>query len=404
MNEHLKRAFSPAKLGQLELRNRFIKAATFEGKTPNGIPGELLSDFHKEICQGGVSMTTIAYCATEPDGRIHQDMILMNETTREPLTKMVDELHSTGAMISGQMGHCGHFSKNKDLQRLKRPLGPSRHFNNMGAMVGMPYAGAMGDKDIELFIQSFHDAAAYMKDIGFNAIEIHFGHGYALSQFISPLTNRRSDQYGGSIENRMRVPVMALQAVRKAVGPDFPILGKMGMFDAVRGGLREPEALVVAEILDKEGIDALITSGGTSSYNPMPMFRGDSIAPGIIETAPNLITKTIFKFIAPKMFRDMPYKELYFLDGHKRVRERIKNAQMVYIGGCHTVESIETVMAEGVDFIQLGRVLLKDPAFVNNAKEKLHDYRSGCTHCNFCVTSIDLPGGIYCKLNRQESA
>ena len=399
MSEYLKRAFSPAKLGALTLKNRIIKAATFEGKTPNGVPGDALTSFHKEICEGGVAMTTIAYCATEPDGRIHQDMILMNEATREPLTAMLNELHSTGAMVSGQMGHCGHFSKNKDLQRLKRPLGPSRHLNSLGAMVGMPFAGAMSESDIDSFIQSYHDAALYMKHIGFNAVEIHFGHGYALSQFISPLTNRRSDQYGGTIENRMRVPLRALNAVRKAVGHDFPILGKMGLFDAVKGGLREVEALVVAQILDREGIDALITSGGTSTYNCMPMFRGKSIAPGIIETAPNWFSKLMLKAIAPRMFKDLPYHELYFLDGHKRVRDKVKNAKMVYIGGCHTMQSLEKVMAEGIDFVQLGRALLKDPAYVNNAMAQGREYVNGCTHCNLCVTTIEHPGGIYCNLN-----
>lgn len=344
-------------------------------------------------------MTTIAYCATEPDGRMHQDMILMTESTREPIKAMLDELHLTGAMVSGQMAHCGHFSKNKDLQRLKRPLGPSRHFNNLGAMVGMPYAGAMNDSDIHYFVQSYHDAAAFMKDVGFNAVEIHFGHGYALNQFISPLTNRRSDQYGGSIEKRMRVPLLALNAVRNAVGHDFPILGKMGMFDAVKGGVKEADALIVAEMLDKEGIDALITSGGTSTYNCMPMFRGESIAPGLIETAPNRFAKLMMKVIAPKMFKDLPYEELYFLDGHKRIRDKVKNAQMVYVGGCHTMESLAKVMAEGVDFVQLGRALLKDSAYVNNAMAQGMNYQNGCTHCNFCVTSIERPGGIYCHLN-----
>ncbi|NND83093.1 MAG: NADH:flavin oxidoreductase [Gammaproteobacteria bacterium] len=403
MNATLSKAFEPAKLGPLQLKNRIIKAATFEGKTPDGQVTRELIDFHKDFCEGGVAMTTIAYCATEPDGRIHENMILMTEEMRDPLTAMLQELHATGAKVSGQMGHCGHFSKNKKLQRLKRPLGPSRHFNNLGMMIGRPFAGAMTEADIDYFVNSYYEAALFMKDIGFDAVEIHFGHGYALSQFISPLTNRRRDQYGGSIENRMRVPLRALQAVRKAVGDDFPILGKMGMFDAVRGGLKEPEALVVAELLDREGIDAIITSGGTSSYNPMPMFRGDSIAPGIIKTAPNLFSKLLVKMMAPAMFKDMPYEELYFLDGHKRVRERVKNAQMVYVGGCHTMESLEKVMAEGVDFVQLGRILIKDPAFVNNAMAKGEKYRSGCTHCNYCVTSIDLPGGVHCILNAEDA-
>lgn len=399
MSPELKKALSPANLNGLELRNRIIRAATFEGKTPNGIPTRELIEYHKAPCEGGVAMTTLGYCATEPDGRLHEDMILMNESVRPQLTTLLNELHATGAKVSGQLGHCGHFSKNRNLQRLKRPLGPSPHFNNLGLMVGKPFAGAMSEKDIDLFVQSYHDTALFMKEIGFDAFEIHFGHGYGLSQFLSPLTNRRSDQYGGSIENRMRVPLRCYEAVRKAVGHDFPILGKQSMFDAVKGGLREKDALVVSETLDKAGIDALITSAGTSSYNPMPMVRGKSLAPGIIDTAPNAVAKFFLKFFAPKMFRELPYKELYLLDGHKRFRDRVKNAKMVYVGGCHTTESIEEVMRVGVDFIQIARALIKDPNMINNIRDKQHDYRNGCTHCNYCLTSIDRRGGVHCELN-----
>jgi len=171
------------------------------------------------------------------------------------------------------------------------------------------------------------------------------------------------------------------------------------MFDAVRGGVKEEDALALSQTLDEAGIDALITSAGTSSYNPMPMVRGKSIAPGIIETAPNRVAKWMMKMVAPKMFRDLPYRELYLLDGHKRFRDKVKNAQMVYIGGCHTVESLAEVMVIGIDFVQIARALLKDPAFVNNAKAQGKSYENGCTHCNYCLTSIDRPGGIHCILN-----
>lgn len=348
-------------------------------------------------------MTTIAYCATEPDGRLSEDMILMNESVEDEVSTMLETLHATGAKVSGQMAHCGHFSKNKNLQRLKRPLGPSRSINNLGMMVGRPFSGAMSEADIDYFIDTYYHAAVFMKEVGFDAIEIHFGHGYGLSQFISPLTNRRNDKFGGSIENRMRVPLRALAAVRKAVGDDFPVLGKISMFDGVRGGTTEQDALVVAELLDKGGIDAIITSGGTSSYNPMPMFRGKSIAPGIIETAPNRVAKLLLKFMAPRMFSDMKYEELYFLEGHQRVRDQVKNAKMVYIGGCHTAQSVAKVMAAGVDFIQLGRPLIKDPNFVKNLSQQAFDYRNGCNQCNYCVTTIDRPGGIHCILNESSA-
>jgi 2,4-dienoyl-CoA reductase-like NADH-dependent reductase (Old Yellow Enzyme family) len=404
MSEYLDRAFSPATLGTLPLKNRILKAATYEGKTPNGIPGDNLKQFHRDIVAGGVAMTTIGYCTTEADGRINDQMMWMHDGIRDKLAYMNSELKSAapGVKISGQMTHCGNFSKNRKMQRLKRPLGPSRQFNLLGAASGMPFAGAMSVADIDYLVQTYHDAAVLMKDTGFDAAEIHFSHGYGISQFISPKTNRRTDEYGGSLANRMRLPLRVLEAVRKAVGDDFPILGKMGLTDGVKGGLQIEEAIEVAAMLDAGGIDALICSGGTSSFNPMVYFRGETLEKGLIEVEKNPIMKLGLKIIGPRMFRYYPYEELYFLEDAKRVRDRV-NCQMVYIGGCTDVASIETVMREGFDFIQLGRPLIKDPDFVKHAMAD-RNYQNGCTHCNRCASLIEAPGGIYCPLNLEAKA
>ena len=404
MDEPLKKAFSPATLGKLPLKNRILKAATFEGKTPDGVPGDLLLNFHKGIVQGGTAMTTIGYCTTEADGRINDQMMWMHEGIADKLTYMNNELKSAapGVKISGQMGHCGNFSKNRKLQRLKRPMGPSRQFNMLGAASGMPFAGAMSIADIDYFVQTYHDAALLMQNTGFDAVEIHFSHGYGISQFISPKTNRRNDEYGGSLANRMRLPLRVLEAVRRAVGDDFPILGKMGLTDGVKGGLQIEEAIEVAAMLDAGGIDALICSGGTSSFNPMVYFRGETLEKGLIEVEKNPIMKLGLKIIGPRMFRYYPYEELYFLEDAKRVRDRV-NCQMVYIGGCTDVASIETVMREGFDFIQLGRPLIKDPDFVKHAMAD-RNYQNGCIHCNRCASLIEAPGGIYCPLNLEAKA
>ncbi|MAZ88752.1 MAG: oxidoreductase [Cellvibrionaceae bacterium] len=404
MNKYLQKALEPAQMGSLTLRNRIVKAATYEGKTPGGAPGQTLLDFHQEICDGGVGMTTIGYCTTEADGRINEDMMYLGDYARDTLQSMVATLKKTGARVSGQMTHCGHFSKNTQLQRLKRPKGPSAQFNALGSSVGMFWTDAMTEKDINYLVDTYYDAALYMKDVGFDAAEIHFSHGYGLSQFISPKTNRRNDRYGGSLENRMRLPLMVLDAVRRAVGDEFPILGKMGLTDAVKGGLTEDEAVGVAQLLDGAGIDALITSGGTSSYNVMHMFRGESIANGIADMQSNAFTRGLFKALGPFIFKNYPYKELYFLDGCKRVRDAVKQAKMVYIGGCHTAESLQTVMAEGIDFVQLGRPLIRDPQLVNRLKDKGERYRNGCTECNLCVTTIEAPGGIRCHLREAEQS
>ncbi len=404
MSNNFDKAFSPATLGKMPLKNRILKAATYEGKTPDGVPGELLLNFHKEVVEGGTAMTTIGYCTTESDGRINDQMMWMHEGIRDRLVHMNSELKKAApdVKISGQMTHCGNFSKNRKMQRLKRPLGPSRQFNMLGAPSGLPFAGAMTVADIDYMVQTYHDAALLMKETGFDAVEIHFSHGYGISQFISPKTNRRSDEYGGSLANRMRLPLRVLEAVRKAVGEDFPILGKMGLTDGIKDGLQIDEAIEVAAMLDAGGIDALICSGGTSSFNPMVYFRGETLDKGLIEVETNPIMKLGLKLIGPKMFRYYPYEELYFLEDAKRVRDRV-NCQMIYIGGCTDVASIEKVMAEGFDFIQMGRPLIKDPAFVKHAMAD-RNYKNGCIHCNRCASLIEAPGGVYCPLNLEEQA
>lgn len=404
MSQHLDRAFSPAQLGKLRLKNRILKAATYEGKTPDGIPGDNLLNFHRAVVEGGTAMTTIGYCTTEADGRINDQMLWLHEGVRDSLSSMNQTLKAAApdVKISGQMTHCGNFSKNRKLQRLKRPLGPSRQFNMLGLPAGIPFAGAMTHEDIDYLVKTYRDAAALMKGTGFDAIEIHFSHGYGLSQFISPKTNRRTDEYGGSIENRMRLPLRVLEAVREAVGDDFPILGKIGLYDGVKGGLKMPESIDAAAMLDRAGIDALICSGGTSSFNPMIYFRGDTLDKGLIEVEKNPIAKLGLRMIGSRMFRHYPYEELYFLEDAKKVRDRVQ-CQMVYIGGCTELSSIDTVMAEGFDFVQLGRPLIKDPAFVKHAMAD-QNYKNGCIHCNRCAALIEAPGGVYCPLNTESAA
>jgi 2,4-dienoyl-CoA reductase-like NADH-dependent reductase (Old Yellow Enzyme family) len=396
MSEYSDKLFSPAKLNGLELRNRVIRAATFEGMCPDGSPSGRLIDLHRKVAEGGVGMTTVAYCAVEADGRVKDEMMYMHEGIRPQVEQLTRAVHEAGAKISGQMGHCGNFSQNKSF-RGRRPLGPSGMINMGGIPFGLPFAGAMTHADIDRVVRCFHDAALFMKSTGFDALEIHFGHGYGLSQFISPKTNKRKDEYGGSLINRMRYPLRALEAVRKAVGDDFPILGKMGLTDGVRGGLTTDEAVEVAALLDEAGIDALIPSGGTSSMNPMLLFRGDSILPGLLKVEKSRFLRLGMRMVGSRMFRNYPYEELYFREGAKRVRDRIKNAKLCYIGGASTMESLETVMRE-FDFVQMGRALIKDPAFVNHAMAD-PNYVNNCDHCNRCATLIVHPDGIRCVTN-----
>ena len=394
--------FAPAKLGMLPLKNRIMKAATFEGMTPDGVPGQRLRDFHLGIARGGVGLTTLSYCTTEPDGRIMESMMWLHNGIAEELSSLIAKLHSTGTKVSGQVTHCGHFSQNKDLRKSEPPKGPSKMFVPIGLTAGRPVAPAMTQDDIDDLIQTYREAARFMKRVGFDALEIHFGHGYGLSQFISPKTNKRKDKYGGSHKNRMRLPLEVLVAMREEVGPDFPILGKVSMTDAVKGGVDYDEGLEVAITLDKAGIDGLIPSAGTSSHNSMYMFRGDSVAKGMIAMQDSPVTKLALKCLGRFMWKTYPYEPTYFLDASERIKEAV-NCPVIYIGGCSTRADLDRIFEAGFDFVQLGRALLKDPNFVMNAKDN-PAYDSGCTHCNYCVPLIQHPDGIRCVLNDKSAA
>lgn len=361
--------------------------------TPNGVPSDALNRFHGELADGGIAMTTLGYCAVENDGRLNENMMYMHEGIRPPLSVLIADLHQRGTMVSGQMGHCGGFSKNRHLSR-RRPLGPSFGLNGLGIAQGMLFCDAMSVRDINAMVASYSRAATFMKSVGFDALEIHFGHGYGLCQFMSPKTNKRKDEYGGSLENRMRLPLRVLAAVREAVGDDFPLLGKISMTEGVRGGLHYDDAVEISKLLDKAGIDGIITSGGTSSMNPMIMFRGGNILPAMLKTEPSLVMRLILRLAGKAMFKDYPYKELYFLEQAKRIREAV-NCKMIYVGGASSRASFDQLMAAGFDFIQLGRSLLSDPDLVSRAQIE-PNFVSRCTHCNECVATIESPKGIHC--------
>jgi 2,4-dienoyl-CoA reductase-like NADH-dependent reductase (Old Yellow Enzyme family) len=361
--------------------------------TTGGKPTKALRDFHMGMAEGGVAMTTLGYCAVENDGRINENMLYMHEGIRPELTALIDELHEAGAKVSGQMGHCGAFSKNRQLEK-RRPLGPNRGINLLGFAYGMVFSGKMKLADIDHMVEAYRKAAVFMKSVGFDCLEIHFGHGYGLCQFMSPLTNKRKDEYGGSLENRMRLPLRVLKAVREAVGKDFPIIGKISLTEGVMGGLHYDDAVDIAKMLDAGGIDGIITSGGTSTMNPMIMFRGKSALGPMLEAETNMIMKLVLKTAGVMMFKHYPYKELYFLENAQRVQAAV-NCDVIYIGGASTNESFAELMDGGFNLLQLGRGLLADPDLVQKAQADEH-FKSRCLHCNECIATIEHKDGIHC--------
>ncbi|WP_160288045.1 NADH:flavin oxidoreductase [Pseudomonas knackmussii] len=393
----LDKVFGPARLAGLQLRNRVIKTATFEGMCPGGMPGADLAEHHARMARGGVGLTTVAYCGVSPDGLTFADQMWMHEGVFAQLRHLTAAVHREGGAVSAQLAHCGFFSRTKPLN-IPRPRGPSACINQYGLFSGVPFSGAMGAADIRKTLDEYRAAAAFVKRAGFDAIEIHMGHGYLLSQFISPATNRRSDAYGGSLEKRMRLPLEVLAAVREAVGDDFPILAKLNLSDGFKGGLEIDESCRAAQLLAAGGLNALVMSGGFTSRAPMYLFRGESPLAQMIPLERNPLQRTAMKWFGGSMFASMPYEELYFLEQARRMRQAT-DMPLVYLGGVSSRDSLQRTMDEGFDFVAMGRALLRDPDLVRNLQAQGEHYENGCTHCNQCVASIARPGGIRCALN-----
>lgn len=393
----LTKALTPTKLAGLSLRNRVIKTATFEGMCPAGVPTQDLIDHHTAIAAGGAALTTVAYCGVSPDSRTFGDQMYMHQGIFDGLQKLASSVHDQGGAVSGQLSHCGFFSRNKPRDS-RRPLGPSPVLNQYGLFSGIPFGGAMGIKDMDKVVKEYADAARFLKRVGFDALEIHMGHGYLLSQFISPATNKRTDDYGGSLHNRMRLPLRILESVRQAVGDDFPLLAKLNLRDGFRGGLEINESVECAKLLEAAGLNAIVMSGGFTSRTPMYLFRGQSPLQQMIPLEPNPLLRTAMKWFGGRLFRNYPFEELYFLEQAKQMLDAV-SIPLVYLGGVSSAGAIERAMSSGFDFVAMGRALIKDPQMINQLKTEQH-YSSDCNHCNGCVASMALPGGIRCVLDQ----
>ena len=276
--------FESARLGPITLRNRVIKAATFEGRTPKRRVTDELIAFHRAVAAGGVGMTTVAYCAVTRAGSTDGHQLMLDDPEVGPgLRRLTDAIHAEGAAVAAQIGHAGPVANPAGT---KHPsVAPSRVFSPLG----MRRTHAVTTEDIARITEQYRDGAAMLAESGFDAIEVHLGHNYLLSAFLSPKLNRRTDEWGGSLENRARFPRQVVRAVRDAVGDGIAVTAKLNMADGVDGGLWLDESIDVARMLEADGaLDALTLTGGSSFENPMYLFRGDAPIQEMAATFPRV--------------------------------------------------------------------------------------------------------------------
>ena len=371
--------FAQATLGPVTLRNRIIKAATFEGMTPGGVVSDGLIEFHRRVAAGGAAMSTVAYLAVSPEGRTDRHCLLLSEDTVPGLRRLTDAVHAEGAAAAAQIGHAGPVANARSNGA--PALSPSGGFTPMGSRLhAVDLAG------IERITEDYRRAATLAVEAGFDSIEVHVGHNYLLSAFLSPKLNRRDDQFGGSVENRARFARAVLRTVRDAAGPGVAVTAKLNMADGVDGGLWLDESVEIATLFEADGaLDALELTGGSSLANPMYLFRGDAPLREFGATLPGPI-RLGFRVIGHRFLRAYPYEEAYFLP-YARQFQRTLTTPLILLGGITELATIEMALAEGFAFVAMARALLREP----DLPQRMEDGTTAtslCIHCNKCMPTI----------------
>lgn len=378
--------FTEASIGPITLRNRTIRSAAFESMCPGNAPSQQLLDYHRSVAAGGVGMTTVAYAAVAQSGLSFDRQLWMRKEIVPGLRKLTDSVHKEGAAASIQLGHCGNMSHKKICG--ETPVGASSGFN----LYSPTFVRGLRKDELRVMAKAYGNAVRLARESGFDAVEIHAGHGYLISQFLSPYTNHRKDEYGGSLDNRMRFMDEVMAEVMKAAGNDMAVLVKMNMRDGFKGGMDIEESLQVAHRLVNDGAQALVLSGGFVSKAPMYVMRGAMPIKAMTHYMDCWWLKWGVRMAGHLMIPTVPFKEAYFLDDAMLFRKEIKNIPLVYLGGLISREKIEDVLDKGFEFVQMGRALLNEPGFVNRMKLDVNA-RCTCKHSNYCIArmySIDM--------------
>lgn len=387
MDVKSQQVFTTSKLAGLSLPNRILKAGCFEGMSQNGGVTTQLIEHHRRIAQGGTAMTTVAYCSVSFDGRAFEHEMWMRREIIPDLQKLTQAVHHEGAYASIQLGHCGYFANKKVIK--SRPVGASAKFN----LFQLSYCKAMSEDEIRKKINDFARAAVMAQEAGFDAVEIHAGHGYLLSQFLSPYTNRRKDKYGGSLENRLRFPAEVIRHIRELLGPGFPILVKMNQRDGMKGGLEIEEAVEIAREFEQAGASAVIPSCGFTSKTPLYMLRGNVPLMEMVKNQKGWLSKMSLFLFGKFLVQEYPHKKLFLMQDALKIKEAV-TIPVIYIGGILDGRDVNEVLDRGFDFIQVGRALIHDPDFTLKLKSKIN-HEAVCDSCNRCIASMDA-GGVFC--------
>ncbi len=362
--------FEQTAINGMTLANRMVRSATWEGMCEeSGRPTQRLIDYYRTLAQGGVGLIISGYAFVRPDGKqLPGKMGIHTDGFSNAYKSLFKTVHDAGGKIAVQLVHAGGQTDSQNAGR--RPLAPSAV--KVDQFPELPEE--LSQDEIGEIIAAFAAAARRAKEWGADAVQLHGAHGYLISQFLSPLTNRRTDEYGGAIENRSRFLREVYGQVRDAVGAEYPVLIKLNAADNLEGGLYAEDGLYAARTLADAGIDAIEVSTGT------PASGEEGPARTKINT---------------------PDKEAYNLALARHIKEAVPCPVMV-VGGFRSYEVSErTIRDEGLDYVALSRPLIRESDLPNRWLRGERS-RAKCISCNGCFKPGLKEGGIYCVVEKKE--
>lgn len=388
--------FTPGKIGPVEIKNRIIRASAYEGMCENHAPSEQLKEYHTALARGGVGMTSVAYASVCKSGLSFHRQLWMREEIVPGLKELTDSIHANGAKACIQLGHCGNMSHRRYCGQ--RPVGASSGFN----LYSPTFVHGLRKDEMIQIAKDYGNAVRLAKKSGFDAVEIHAGHGYLISQFLSPYTNHRKDEFGGSLENRMKFMEMAIKECMDAAGNDIAVMVKINTRDGFKGGMEVDECIEVAKKLEQLGVHCLVLSGGFVSRAPMYVMRGAMPMRALAGYMPwkDLWWLRIGVSLFGKLLiKDQPYKEAFFYEDALKFRAAVK-MPLALVGGLHSRKTIDMALNSGFEFVEMARPLVHDTDFVNKLRDGIVE-ESGCRHANYCVAriyNIDMQCHEHCKV------
>jgi 2,4-dienoyl-CoA reductase-like NADH-dependent reductase (Old Yellow Enzyme family) len=364
------RLFEETSIKGMKIRNRIVRSATWEGMCDSdGRPTQKLIDCYEDLARGRVGLIISGYTFVRPDGKgLTGKMGIHTDNFEKDFKKLTRGVHAAGGTIAIQLVHAGGQTVAKNAGR--QPLAPSsikvEQFPEIPAELSFD--------DIRDIIAAFGAGARRAKAWGFDAIQLHGAHGFLINQFLSPLTNRRTDDYGGNIENRSRFLLEVYREVRETVGEDYPVLIKLNAADNMDGGLEIDDAIYAAKELARAGIDAIEVSTGT------PASGNKTAAREKINT---------------------PEKEAYNLGPARRIKKQV-NCPVMVVGGFRSYEVVEKALRDNdISYIAMSRPFIREPGLVNRWLQG--DLKPAkCISCNGCFKPGLEEGGIYCVVEKKE--